>query len=88
MTHATKVLIVELAYLRSMHAEATNQANTIIANQIGEEIADVAKALEQMAALAKLAETHPAEIERVVREELLGEMYFSHWAKWEAEAAA
>lgn len=50
--HAAKVLTDELAYLRSMHTEAATQGNTTIANQIGEEIADVILALEILTAPA------------------------------------
>lgn len=46
MTYATKTLTEELAYLRTMHAEATSQRNTIIANSVGEDIADLVRAIE------------------------------------------
>lgn len=46
MTHASKVLTDELAYLRSAHETATKQGATAIANDIGSDIADCEAALE------------------------------------------
>lgn len=50
MSHAAKVLTDELTYLRAMHTTATGQGKTIIANSLGEDIADLVVALEVLTA--------------------------------------